>query len=153
MSLLPLIRLVILLSLSLSLPGTTRKSNPLAVEVPAGGSATTSIQFGGDGQMSGFDAPKLWSSSSPSLYTVAVSVRNCTGGVRTCMCKSGLQGKSANQVDGAEDGGEEGAMGGVGGVGGMGGMDGGDLDSVEIAHGFRSLHYDANDGFFLNKGK
>jgi hypothetical protein len=69
------------------------------------------------------------------------------------MCKSGLQGKSANQVDGAEDGGEEGAMGGVGGVGGMGGMDGGDLDSVEIAHGFRSLHYDANDGFFLNKGK
>ena len=144
MSLLPLIRLVILLSLSLSLPGTTRKSNPLAVEVPAGGSATTSIQFGGDGQMSGFDAPKLWSSSSPSLYTVAVSVRNCTGGVRTCMCKSGLQGKSANQVDGAEDSDEEGVL---------GGMDGGDLDSVEIAHGFRSLHYDANDGFFLNKGK
>ena len=148
----PLIRLLILvilfsLSLSLALPGSTRESNPLAVEVPAGGSATTSIEFGGDGQMGGFDAPKLWSSSSPSLYTVAVSVRNCTGGVLKCMCKGGLQGKSADPMDDAEDSVEEGVMEGVGGV------DGGDLDSVEVAHGFRSLHYDANDGFFLNKGK
>jgi len=53
-------------------------------------------------------APKLWSSSSPTLYTINATVHegSCTGAV---------------------------------------------IDSISTSHGFRSLRYDANDGFFLNK--
>lgn len=52
-------------------------------------------------------SPKLWTSSTPALYTVAATV---------------LQGGCAGTP----------------------------IDSVSARHGFRSLRYDANDGFFLN---
>jgi len=79
-------------------------SKPIQVTVPSGESVMPNT-------MLTINSPKLWSASTPSLYTVTASIY-----AETSQCSN--LGKP--------------------------------IDVVEVPHGFRSLGYDANKGFFLN---
>lgn len=60
-------------------------------------------------------SPKLWSSASPSLYSVLATVRTAKDGTAHGCASSAA------------------------------------VDALSVEHGFRSLRYDADDGFFLNR--
>jgi len=83
----------------------------VSITIAAGASATATASIPAQAPVA------LWSSASPSLYTVTVAVNlgTCGGPQVTCSAQ-----RSA-------------------------------CDEVSVSHGFRSLRYDADDGFFLNR--
>ncbi|EOD07028.1 hypothetical protein EMIHUDRAFT_96903 [Emiliania huxleyi CCMP1516] len=115
----------ICVAFSLSPPGGGRllaAASTAAVSVPPGGRATVSLALS-------VAEPEVWSAASPHLYTVhaAVMQSGCASSSSSASASSSSSSAAAASLsDGV-------------------------VDAVSTTHGFRSLRYDADAGFFLNQ--
>ena len=87
-------------------------------------------------------SPMLWSSSSPHLYTVSVSVSECQSTTTTTTDIA-----DATTTDAADN---AAAVAATTTTTTATTATGAALDSVSVVHGFRHLLYSADEGFFLN---
>ena len=125
----------ICVAFSLSPPGGGRllaAASTAAVSVPPGGRATVSLALS-------VAEPEVWSAASPHLYTVHAAVMQ--SGCASSSSSSSASASSSSSAAASSSSSSAAAASSSDGV----------VDAVSTTHGFRSLRYDADAGFFLNQ--
>ena len=123
----------ICVTFSLSPPGGGRllaAASTAAVSVPPGGRATVSLALS-------VAEPEVWSAASPHLYTVHAAVMQSG-------CASSSSSSASSSASSAASSSSSSAAAAASSSDGV-------VDAVSTTHGFRSLRYDADAGFFLNQ--